>query len=204
MAPLRASGERRGAASTWLVVGLANPGSEYEGTRHNVGGDAVRVLAERWDVRLRRERRLLAEIGTTSTEGGLVTLAVPTTYMNESGASVAPLVRRASLTDLNRLVIVHDELDLEPGRLRLKVDGGLAGHHGLESVARALGSTTFTRLRIGIGKPPRKEMGADYVLARLSGGRQRSRDEDVARAADILEVLVTQGLDEAQRQVTAR
>ncbi len=204
MAPGRAGGERRGATSAWLVVGLANPGSEYAGTRHNVGGDAVRVLAERWAVRLRRERRLLAEIGSASAGDGVVLLAVPTTYMNESGGSVAPLVRRASLASLDRLVVVHDELDLEPGRLRLKVDGGLAGHHGLESIARALGTAAFTRLRIGIGKPPRKEMGADYVLARLSGGRQRSRDEDVARAADILEVLVTQGLDEAQRQVTAR
>ncbi|MGC8498208.1 MAG: aminoacyl-tRNA hydrolase [Acidimicrobiales bacterium] len=204
MAPGRANAERRGATSAWLVVGLANPGSEYAGTRHNVGGDAVRLLAERWAVRLRRERRLLAEIGTAPAGDGVVLLAVPTTYMNESGAAVAPLVRRASLASLDGLVIVHDELDLEPGRLRLKVDGGLAGHHGLESIARALGTAAFTRLRIGIGKPPRKEMGADYVLARLSGGRQRARDEDVARAADILEVLVTQGVDEAQRQVTAR
>ncbi len=203
MAPERASEPRRGAASAWLVVGLANPGPEYAGTRHNVGGDAVRELVQRLGATLRHERRLHAEVATATTDEGLVTLAVPVTYMNESGTAVAPLVRRASLADLTRLVVVHDELDLAPGDLRLKRGGGLAGHHGLESVARALGSRDFTRVRIGIGKPPTKERGADYVLARLSATRQRARDEDVTRATDALEVLVAHGLEEAQRRMSA-
>jgi PTH1 family peptidyl-tRNA hydrolase len=194
-------GPRRGRASSLVVVGLANPGSEYDGSRHNVGGDVVRLLAERRGVRLTHERRQRCDSATIETPQGPVTLAVPTTFMNESGAALAPMLRRTSLDDLSHLVVVHDELDLEPGRLQLRVGGGLAGHNGLRSVAQVLGTREFARLRIGIGKPPSKEQGADYVLRRPSGARRKARDEDVARAADALETLLDVGFDEAQRQV---
>ena len=123
--------------------------------------------------------------------------------MNESGAAVAPLVRRTSLADESRLVVVHDELDLEPGRLQLKRGGGLAGHNGLRSIADALGTREFARLRVGIGKPPSKDRGADYVLARPGAARRREHDAAVAAAADALEVLVDEGFDEAQRRANA-
>jgi peptidyl-tRNA hydrolase, PTH1 family len=194
-------GPRRGRASSLVVVGLANPGSEYDGSRHNVGGDVVRLLAERRGVRLTHERRQRCDSATIETPQGPVTLAVPTTFMNESGAALAPMLRRTSLDDLSHLVVVHDELDLEPGRLQLRVGGGLAGHNGLRSVAQVLGTREFARLRIGIGKPPSKEQGADYVLRRPSGARRKARDEDVARAADALETLLDVGFDEAQRRV---
>jgi peptidyl-tRNA hydrolase, PTH1 family len=194
-------GPRRGRASSLVVVGLANPGSEYDGSRHNVGGDVVRLLAERRGVRLTHERRQRCDSATIETPQGPVTLAVPTTFMNESGAALAPMLRRTSLEDLSHLVVVHDELDLEPGRLQLRVGGGLAGHNGLRSVAQVLGTREFARLRIGIGKPPSKEQGADYVLRRPSGARRKARDEDVARAADALETLLDVGFDEAQRRV---
>lgn len=204
MAPRRGrDSERRGRASDLVVVGLANPGGEYEGSRHNVGGDAVRELARRRGVRLSAERRQRAATGTLQTDQGLVTLAVPTTFMNDSGGAVAPLLRRTSLADPARLVVVHDELDLPPGRLQLKLGGGLAGHNGLRSIADAVGTQEFARLRIGIGKPPSKDRGADYVLARRSAAGRREHDEAVAAAADALELLVDRGFDEAQRLVHA-
>ncbi len=192
---------RRGSPSTLVIVGLANPGDEYAGSRHNVGGDAVRLVADRRGVRFSLERRQRAVTVTVTTPNGPVTLAVPTTFMNESGAALPPLLRRTSLEDLTRLVIAHDELDLEPGRLQLKLDGGLAGHNGLRSIARTLGTNEFARLRIGIGKPVRKEQGADYVLQRPTGARKAALAADVSVAADAIEALLDYDFDDAQRRV---
>ncbi len=200
---LRRSSEatRHGSPSAWLVVGLANPGDEYAGSRHNVGGDAVRLVATRRGVRLTAERRQRAQTASVATPNGPVMLAVPSTFMNESGAALPPLLRRTSLSDLTRLVVVHDELDLEPGRLRLKCGGGLAGHNGLRSIAQALGSSDFCRLRIGIGKPARKEQGSEWVLRRPTGAGRAALAADVERAADAIELLLDEGFDEAQRRV---
>lgn len=193
--------ERRGSSSTLVIVGLANPGPDYEGSRHNVGGDAVRLVADRRGVHLKLESRQRALSATVSSIHGPVTLAVPTTFMNESGAALVPLLRRTSLDELNHLVIAHDELDLEPGRLQLKLGGGLAGHNGLRSIASAIGTQDFARLRIGIGKPPTKELGADYVLRRPTGSRKLALARDVEAAADALEMLLDYDFDEAQRRV---
>jgi peptidyl-tRNA hydrolase, PTH1 family len=193
--------DRRGSASTLVILGLANPGSEYEGSRHNVGGDAVRLLAQRRGLKLTLESRQRALSATIPTERGPVTFAVPTTFMNESGAALAPLLRRTSLEDLSHLVIAHDELDLEPGRLQLKFGGGLAGHNGLRSIAKTLGTNDFSRLRIGIGKPPTKEQGADYVLQRPTGARKVAMAQFVADAADALETLLDYDFEDAQQRV---
>ncbi len=182
-------------------MGLANPGPEYEGSRHNVGGDAVRVLAAERGAHWSAERRQRASLATFSSALGLITLAVPVTYMNESGSALPPLLRRADLADLSRLVVVHDELDLEPGRLQLKQGGGLAGHNGLRSIAQVIGSSDFTRLRIGIGKPAHKSQGADWVLRPLTGASRRDRDADVARAAQALADVVDHGVEEARERV---
>jgi PTH1 family peptidyl-tRNA hydrolase len=192
--------DRRGSASTLVIIGLANPGPEFEGSRHNVGGDAVRLVAERRGLRLTHESRQRALSATVSTERGPITLAVPTTFMNESGAALPPLLR-TSLEDLSRLVIAHDELDLEPGRLQFKFGGGLAGHNGLRSIAQTLGTNEFSRLRIGIGKPHSKEQGADYVLQRPTGARKLAAGEFVAAAADALEILLDYEFEDAQQRV---
>jgi PTH1 family peptidyl-tRNA hydrolase len=192
---------RRGSASTLVIVGLANPGADYAGSRHNVGGDAVRLVATRRGVTFSLERRQRCVTVTVPTPNGPVTLAVPTTFMNESGAALAPLLRRTSLQDLSRLVIAHDELDLEPGRLQFKQGGGLAGHNGLRSIAKTLGTNEFARLRIGIGKPVRKEQGADYVLQRPTGARKEALAVDVSGAADAIELLLDYDFDDAQRRV---
>jgi peptidyl-tRNA hydrolase, PTH1 family len=200
---LRRLSERRGSASVLLIVGLANPGDEFESSRHNVGGDAVRLAASRHGATLGLERRQRALSATIPTPRGPVTLAVPMTFMNESGAAVAPLLRRTSLESPAHLVVVHDELDLEPGRVQLKMGGGLAGHNGLRSIAQVLGTKDFIRLRIGVGKPRTKDEGADYVLARLRGAKKAERDENVALAADAIDALMDEGFDGAQRRVNA-
>ncbi len=186
-----------------VIVGLANLGDDYAGSRHNVGGDAVRLLAQRRNARLVLERRQRAVSATVATPRGPVTLAVPTTYMNESGAALPALLSRTSLSDLTRLVIAHDELDLEPSRLQLKFAGGLAGHNGLRSVAHVLSTQDFARLRIGIGRPTHREQVTDYVLRRPTGERMSLLEAQVQRAADALELLLDEDFDAAQRQINA-
>ncbi|HEV8296616.1 MAG TPA: aminoacyl-tRNA hydrolase, partial [Acidimicrobiales bacterium] len=141
-----------------LVVGLGNPGAEFEGTRHNVGVAVVERLARRHGGKFKktREHALVAEVRVRSHR---VALAFPQTFMNESGRSVGLLVRRHDIGDLAHLVVVHDELDLPVGRLKVKVGGGLAGHNGLKSIKAHLHDDGFVRIRIGVGKPPGSHLG---------------------------------------------
>lgn len=180
-------------------MGLANPGLDYQGSRHNVGGDAVRLVCARRNLTFQLEPRQRALTASTLTSRGVITLAVPTTFMNESGAAVTPLLTRTSLEDLTDLTIVHDELDLEPGRLQFKMGGGLAGHNGLRSIVDTIQSPDFARLRIGIGRPARKEQVTDWVLRRPSGDAKVQLLENVERAADALELLLDHGFAAAQR-----
>lgn len=165
-----------------------------------MGADTVALLASRHAARLRKgkERALIAEV---TVDGLRLALAFPQTYMNDSGQAVAPLVRRFGITDLARLVVVHDELDLPVGRIQVKAGGGLAGHNGLRSIKAHLHSDAFTRVRIGIGKPPGgKEHGADHVL-RSPGRRERTElDVSVELAADAVECILTEGVIPAQNR----
>lgn len=179
-------------SSRVIVVGLGNPGKQYAHTLHNVGQSAVELLASRVSASLKsgKDRALVAEcrIGDCP-----VVLVVPVTYMNDSGAAVSAVVRRFKLTDMERLVIVHDELDLEPGSVRVKVGGGLAGHNGLRSINQHLKTTDFVRVRIGVGKPRSKEQGADHVLSPMSAAARREMDVNVAVAADAVEAIIARG-----------
>jgi len=194
---------RRGTPADWLVVGLGNPGKEYAGTRHNVGFEVVDLLARRHGGRLKsgKERALVDEVRI---EGSRVALAEPTTYMNLSGESVAPLVRRFGIDDPTRLVVVQDELDLPTGRVRVKVGGGLAGHNGLRSIKAHLHTDAFVRIRIGVGKPPSKEHGADHVLKKVGRTDREALAVAVEIAADAVELIVAHGVDTAMNQVNAR
>jgi PTH1 family peptidyl-tRNA hydrolase len=185
-----------------LVVGLGNPGDEYARTRHNVGAEVVELLARRHGARLRKakERAMVDEVRV---DGKRVALAIPLTYMNDSGQSVAPLARRLGV-DPEHIVIVHDELDLPPAALRLKAGGGLAGHNGLRSIKQHLHTDEFLRVRIGVGKPPTKERGADHVLSRVS---KRDRDQmavTIEEAADAVELIATSGIEAAMNRYNAR
>jgi PTH1 family peptidyl-tRNA hydrolase len=183
----------------YLVVGLGNPGKQYARTRHNVGEECVALLAERGGHILRagRDRALVAE---SRIGGQRVLLAFPITYMNESGQAVGALVRRHKLDDPQRIIVVHDELDLPPGTIRVKNGGGLAGNNGLRSITAHLKTQDYVRVRIGIGKPPSKERGADHVLSRLPKAERQLLDDAVVRAADAVEAIVTEGVDVAMRQ----
>ncbi|GIU85118.1 MAG: peptidyl-tRNA hydrolase [Acidimicrobiales bacterium] len=187
----------------YLVVGLGNPGSRFEGTLHNAGARVVELLATRFGVKLKVDARVRSRTAAVRMDGARVLLAVPSVYMNESGSAVAPLLARHRVGDMARVVVVHDELDLEPGVVRVKRGGGLAGHHGLESVAAAVGRD-FTRVRIGVGKPSHPSKGAEHVLSRPSGERRREFETALETAADAVEVIVTQGLDKAMTLFNAR
>ncbi len=179
-----------------LIVGLGNPGREYARTRHNVGEETVGILLARLGEKMKagRDRAMVCE---TRLAGKRVVLAFPTTYMNESGQAVGALMRRHKLTDPHQLIVVHDELDLEPGVMRVKVGGGLAGNNGLRSITQHLHTQDYVRVRIGIGKPPSKERGADHVLSRLSAKDRELMDVMVQRAADAVESIVAEGVDAA-------
>ena len=179
-----------------LVVGLGNPGAEYAHTRHNVGFDVVELLASRHGGRLKKgkERALVDEVRIG---GRRVALAEPQTYMNDSGASVVRLVRRYDIDDLRRLVVVQDELDLPTGRMKVKLGGGLAGHNGLRSIRAHLHSDDYVRVRIGVGKPPSKEQGADHVLKRPGKATRAVLDAMIERAADAVEVILVEGVEVA-------
>ncbi len=184
-----------------LVVGLSNPGADYEGTRHNVGAEAVRLLSKRCGTgRLRPEKGQRAVVEEVRIGSARVALAVPNTYMNESGEAVRPLLRRFGVDDPSRLVVVHDELDLPPGRIKVKLGGGLAGHKGLQSVRDHLHTVEFVRVRIGIGKPPGRQSGADYVLRRPGKAERALLDEAVEAAADAVEIVVVDGVDVAMNR----
>jgi peptidyl-tRNA hydrolase, PTH1 family len=198
-----AAAERRGTPADFLVVGLGNPGSDYAGTRHNVGAEVVERLAARHGGSLRRgkERALSGEVRV---DGQRIALAFPQTYMNLSGESVALLVRRHGITDPERIVIVHDELDLPLGRIKLKRGGGLAGHNGLRSIVSHLHTDAFLRVRIGIGKPPGKQHGADHVLRRPPKAVRTELDVVVEEAADAVEAILEDGFDLAMNHYNAR
>jgi peptidyl-tRNA hydrolase, PTH1 family len=186
-----------------LVIGLGNPGREFARTRHNAGAEVVELLAERSNTKLRsgRDRAL---VGDARVAGKRVVLAVPTTYMNESGYAVAALMRRHKISDALDVIVVHDELDLPPGTLRVKVGGGLAGNNGLRSIVQHIKTHDFVRVRIGIGKPPSKERGADHVLSRLPKAERELIDVAVHRAVDAIEAILTDGVTAAMTTFNER
>lgn len=209
-------------AADLVAVGLGNPGVEYEQTRHNAGAEAVRLVAKRHSERLRAEKGLAAETAVVRLGGRALVLAVPQTYMNESGIAVRALVKRylgaeeASGTgDGGRgrgpvvfapssLVIVHDELDLEPGVVRVKLGGGTAGHNGLRSAQSHLRNLDFARIRIGVGKPPSPAAGANHVLRRASKADRELIAVAVEVAADAVECLLTDGLEAAMNRFNTK
>jgi PTH1 family peptidyl-tRNA hydrolase len=180
----------------WLVVGLGNPGPAYSGNRHNVGFMVVDLLAARMSGRFKAHKSR-AEIVEGRLAGERVVLAKPRSYMNESGGPVSALTDFFKVP-LDRLVVVHDELDLPYGGLRLKLGGGDNGHNGLKALRRSLGSGEFLRVRFGIGRPPGRMDAAAFVLRDFSAAERKELELEVDRAADAVEALVADGLEKAQ------
>jgi PTH1 family peptidyl-tRNA hydrolase len=191
---------RRGeTASTLdlLVAGLGNPGPRHERDRHNVGWMVIDEIARRHDTSFKS--KFNGRIGETRFDESRVALLKPETYMNESGRSISAAARFYKAAP-DAVLVVHDDVDLELGRLQARAGGGLAGHNGLRSIAQALGTPEFLRLRIGVGRPGRGDPRdvADFVLAPFEA--HEDRDEIVQRAADAVEALVGEGLEETQRR----
>ena len=172
------------------MVGLGNPGADFDRTRHNLGAETAVLLAERHGEKLRPEKGTRSQVALLRLPAGLLAVAVPQTFMNESGLAVSALVRRYGVSDLGRLVVVHDELDLPSGRVKVKVGGGTAGNNGLKSIHAHLHDPGYVRVRIGIGKPPGRQPGADYVLHRPGKAERDSLDVAVAVAADVEDGVV--------------
>jgi peptidyl-tRNA hydrolase, PTH1 family len=183
----------------WLVAGLGNPGERYAPTRHNAGAMVVDLLCRRLGVRLRKVRFVSVMAAEARFEGVPSLLVRPTTFMNESGPPIASLAKKRRVP-VDRVIACHDEIDLAFGTLRIKRGGSTAGHHGLNSLARALGSPDFYRVRMGVGRPPRREQNIDYVLEPFA---KRERDDAallVETAADAVLSLATEGLERAQER----
>ena len=189
----------------WLVVGLGNPGPRYAGNRHNVGAMVVDELASRGSSRLTshkaRASATTVRVGTLAggAPGPRAVVAVPSSYMNESGGPVKALMKFFSV-EPDHLVVVHDELDIPAGDVRLKQGGGEGGHNGLRSISSALGTKDYLRVRVGIGRPPGRMDPADFVLRDFSPTERKELPFLVGDAADAVELLVTQGLVVAQQK----
>jgi PTH1 family peptidyl-tRNA hydrolase len=180
----------------WLVVGLGNPGPGYAGNRHNAGFLVVDLLAQRMGARF-KSHKARADVIEGRLAGERVVLAKPRSFMNDSGGPVSAL-RDFFKTPLDRIVVVHDELDLPYGGLRLKLGGGDNGHNGLRSVRRSLGSGDFNRVRFGIGRPPGSMDAAAFVLRDFGTVERKELELNVEHAADAVEALLAEGLERAQ------
>ena len=189
-------------AEPLLVVGLGNPGPQYAKTRHNLGFMVADLLAARMGATFKVHKRSGAEIATGRLAHRPVVLAKPRTYMNESGRQVGPLAKFYSVTPAD-VIVIHDELDIDFGQIRLKQGGGEGGHDGLRSLVNALGTKDFHRVRIGIGRPPGRKDPAAFVLENFSATERPQVPTICEMAADATELLVEVGLEPAQNQVHA-
>lgn len=193
----------------WLVVGLGNPGPRYAGTRHNVGAMVLDHLAAQCGERFSVQRGQRAEVvqGRLAPAGGApgprLLLAKPTSFMNESGGPVQSLLKYFHVP-VERLLVVHDELDIDAGDLRLKVGGGEGGHNGLRSISSSVGTRAYARVRVGIGRPPGRMDPADYVLQSFPAQSRADVELLVVDAADAVELVLRHGWERAQREVNTR
>jgi PTH1 family peptidyl-tRNA hydrolase len=188
--------------SAWLVVGLGNPGLSYAGHRHNIGFRVVEELARRTNTRFSAPKGMRAEVGEArlgppGPDSVRLILAKSRTFMNETGAPVSKLLGYFSLPP-SQLVAIHDELDIEPGQIRVKLGGGDNGHNGLRSIRQSLGHGDFYRVRVGVGRPPGRQDPADFLLSNFPASARDAVAVEIGRAADAVESLVTVGLERTQ------
>jgi PTH1 family peptidyl-tRNA hydrolase len=180
-----------------LIVGLGNPGDSYVRNRHNIGFTCINHLARSYNIRLNKKEGQ-ARTGSGEVSGKQVILAKPQTFMNHSGQAVSHLVRKYQVTR-NRLIVIHDDLDLPPGKIRIRHGGSSAGHRGIMSIADSLGGRDFTRIRVGIGRPEAAEDKdaevVDYVLSNLTPDEEKTVAEVLPRVSEIVKSLLTEGLE---------
>lgn len=186
----------------WLIVGLGNPGPAYAMHRHNIGFRVVDELADRIGARFSAPARLRSQIaegrlGPIGPDSPRVVLLKSRTFMNDSGAAVSKAIKYYK-TSTDRLVVIHDELDLDLGRMRIKFGGGDNGHNGLKSIRKSLSCGDYYRIRVGVGRPPGRQDPADFLLSNFSARERDDVEVEIARAADAVEALITTGLERSQ------
>lgn len=186
-----------------LIVGLGNPGAEYEETRHNAGVWFVEKIIQQKNLSLRHEKKFHGSTGKFNFQGNEYHLLIPSTYMNESGTSVLAFAHYYKIPPEN-ILVAHDELDLAPGTTRLKLDGGHGGHNGLRDIIRHLGGKNFWRLRIGIGHPGEKSQVTDYVLHRPSATDRQLIDDSINEAIALLPEILSDEMHRAMNQLHTR
>jgi len=185
----------RDALEWFIFVGLGNPGREYENTRHNIGFAVIQRLAQRWKIDLARYR-FKALTGDGAARDKRVALVMPQTYMNNSGTAVGSFVRFYKIS-LDHLVVINDDLDLPFGSIRIRKSGGSAGQKGMQSIINRLGSETFPRLRVGIGRPPGRMDAVDYVLKKFKAADEELLNQVLDTCADAMEVFLADGIEKA-------
>jgi peptidyl-tRNA hydrolase, PTH1 family len=197
--PGASRGDVAGVAEQVLVVGLGNPGPGYAGNRHNVGAMVLDVLADRLGGRFKAHKSG-GDVVEARLAGARVVLSKPQSFMNVSGPPVAKLARFFKI-DPADVIVVHDELDLPPATIRVKLGGGEGGHNGLRSISASLGTKDYLRVRFGIGRPPGRMDPADYVLKDFSAAERKELPLELERAADAVELLIFEGLLATQNQL---
>jgi len=186
----------------YVIAGLGNPGIEYEETRHNVGFKVIDKLAQMHSIKLGMKSHD-ARWGQGKISGQSVTLVKPMTYMNESGRAASAILKEKQLGP-DRLIVIYDDMDLDPGRIRIRVNGGSGGHKGIKSIIARLGDENFTRVRIGIGRPPGRQDPANYVLSPSSKKEQEEIEFAIAKAADAIEYMISYGVEKAMNEFNRR
>jgi PTH1 family peptidyl-tRNA hydrolase len=186
------------AQRPWVIAGLGNPGAEYASTRHNVGIWCLDELARRHRVRLDKSDRRIRSARVTIT-GKTAYLVIPRTYVNDSGPAVRYALEKFHC-DPGQLIVVLDEINLEPGEVRIRRKGSAGGHNGMKSIIASLGAEEFVRVRLGVGRPPSPERQIDHVLGELTRNERAAVDDAVRRAADAIESIVGKGVETAMNE----
>ena len=196
-------GQRNEQESIRLIVGLGNPGEKYMNTRHNAGSWFLQSVARFSECAFKEEKKFFGKVATAKISDLEVMLLLPQTYMNESGLSVRKLMDRYSISEPSQLVVIHDELDLPVGKIKIKLGGGLAGHNGLKSIENHLHSREFARIRIGIGAIREGQRGRDFVLSRPSKDDRQALLHSKSMAVDALEYIQRHGYQAAMNKFNA-
>jgi PTH1 family peptidyl-tRNA hydrolase len=183
----------------YIIVGLGNPGGQYEKTYHNVGFKTIEALGERQHVKFKLKRRCYANLAEVVLGSQTLVLAMPQTFMNESGLAVSALMNWYKVL-ADSLIVIYDDMDLEPGQIRIRKSGRSGGHRGMESIIRALETNKFTRIRIGIGRPPGRIEGEEYVLSNIVPARRKEIEQAIILATEAVEEIIKNGVDTAMNK----
>ena len=183
----------------FVIVGLGNPGKKYEKTRHNIGFNVIDAMADKYNIRV-KERKHQALVGSGFIEGQKVMLVKPTTYMNKSGDSVSDVLDYYKLDPESELIVIYDDISLEPGNIRIRKKGSAGGHNGIKDIIRQLGTEKFLRIKVGVGAKPKGWDLADHVLGRFSTEDRKLVDEAIEKAAKAVDIMISQGADAAMNE----